>query len=174
MRLAPPPLGFGLGILGGPPPAIVRQAGFPNAAWPAPQTDLTLGSHSVGGVTTLLATPLTGAAPQQAAPYTPAPDGTSQRPKPTGHAMAAEAERTKAPPVTGADDERAPSSPTAPPGHGVVAGSAASSGGGAAPILFFAILLGVLAYAAQELRRHRFHLVLAGPVGIVSPQQRPG
>jgi ABC-type enterochelin transport system permease subunit len=55
-----------------------------------------------------------------------------------------------------------------------VAGSAASSGGGAAPVLFFAILLGVLAYAAHELRRHRFRLVLAGPVGIVSPQQRPG
>jgi hypothetical protein len=32
----------------------------------------------------------------------------------------------------------------------------------------------LLAYAAQELRRHRIRLVLAGPVGFVSPQQRPG
>jgi hypothetical protein len=134
-----------------------------------------LGPHRAPGVTTLFATPLSSAASPQAAPYTPAPDVTSsQRPQPPRHATASEAQRTKAPPVGGADDERAPSSPTAPPGHGVVAGSAASSGGGAAPVLFFAILLGVLAYAAHELRRHRFRLVLAGPVGIVSPQQRPG
>jgi hypothetical protein len=172
VRLAPPP--FGLGILGGPPPAIVRQAGFASAAWPAPQGDLTVGSHRAGGVTTLFATPVEGAAPQQASPYTPAPDVTSQRPSPPRHATASEAHRTKAPPVGGAGDDRSPSSPAAPPGHGVVAGSVASSGSGAAPVLFFAILLGVLAYAAQELRRHRFSLVLAGPVGIVSPQQRPG
>jgi hypothetical protein len=55
-----------------------------------------------------------------------------------------------------------------------VAGSATASGGGAAPILWCAILVGLLAYTAREIRRHRFRLVLSGPGGFVSPQQRPG
>jgi len=40
--------------------------------------------------------------------------------------------------------------------------------------MWCAILIGLLAYTAQEVRRHRIRLVLSGPVGFVSPQQRPG
>jgi hypothetical protein len=55
-----------------------------------------------------------------------------------------------------------------------VAGSASAAGGGAAFALWCAVLVGALAYTFQDLRRHRIRLVLGGPVGFVSPQQRPG
>jgi hypothetical protein len=34
--------------------------------------------------------------------------------------------------------------------------------------------VGFIALAYRELRRHRFRLVLAGPVGVVDLLQRPG
>jgi hypothetical protein len=165
------PLAFPFGLLGANQSGLARHATFPGSAL---SSDLTDGSHSAPGVTTLFAGPVAGTPPPaQAAPAAPVSTvDTGQPPKPPRHATAS-AQR-KAPPAGGADDERIPTSPSAPPGHGVVAGSASSSGGGAAPMMFFAILLGVLAYAAQELRRHRFRLVLVDPVGLVSPQQRPG
>jgi hypothetical protein len=67
-----------------------------------------------------------------------------------------------------------PEGPSRPPGGVGAAGSGAGSGGGASTALFCAILVGLLAYPVQELRRHRFRLVVAGPVGVVFPQQRPG
>jgi len=67
-----------------------------------------------------------------------------------------------------------PTPPPAPPGGVGAAGSGAGSGGGGSSGLFCAILVALLAYPVQELRRHRFRLVLAGPVGVVFPQQRPG
>jgi hypothetical protein len=70
----------------------------------------------------------------------------------------------------------APVTPFAPPQRVPVsvAGSAASSGGGASAAMWCAVLFGFLLYAARDLRRHRGHLLLAGPAGVPSPQQRPG
>jgi hypothetical protein len=129
------------------------------------------------GIAILLAPPPdSGAAPLQATGYNaPAPtfDGSAEQ-APSRPANATAHSSTQAPPVGSAGDQRSPRSPSGPPGRGVVAGSAAASGGGAAPAVWCAVLLVLLAYAAQELRRHRIRLVLSGPVGFVSPQQRPG
>jgi hypothetical protein len=174
VRLAPPPLAFPVGLsFFGNDSTTVRHVGFA-ARWAGSSSDLT-SSHEAPGVTTLFATPVAGAPTvQTGTPVAPIDVADSKSSKAPRHATASQARPTKAPPTGGADDERAPLSPTAPPGHGVVAGSVASSGSGAAPVMFFAILLGVLAYAAQELRRHRFRLVVVDLDGIVSPQQRPG
>jgi hypothetical protein len=84
--------------------------------------------------------------------------------------------RSKPAQATQRAHHQAPVSPFAPPQRGPVsvAGTAASSGGGASAAMWCAVLFGFLLYAARDLRRHRGHLLLAGPAGVPSPQQRPG
>jgi hypothetical protein len=55
-----------------------------------------------------------------------------------------------------------------------VASSAAAASGGASAAMWCVLLIGFLLYAARDLRRHRGQLLLAGPAGVPSPQQRPG
>jgi hypothetical protein len=82
-------------------------------------------------------------------------------------------ESTRAPAKHGGG-RPSPAPPSGPPGGVGAAGSGAGAGGGASTALFCAILVVLLAYPVQELRRHRFRLVLAAPVGVVFAQQRPG
>jgi hypothetical protein len=82
----------------------------------------------------------------------------------------------KPPRVSRPAPQRAPHTPPAPPDHGPVsvAGSAASSSSGVSAAMWCAVLLGFSLCAARDLRRHRGRLLLAGPPGVPSPQQRPG
>jgi hypothetical protein len=72
--------------------------------------------------------------------------------------------------------DRSPLSPSGPPDPDAfaVATSAAPSGGGASAAMWCALVMGFALYAAQDLRRNRARLLLAGPAGVPSPQQRPG
>jgi hypothetical protein len=74
------------------------------------------------------------------------------------------------------EPEPEPISPPAPPGrgNGAFAGSSGTSAGGAAAALLCAVLVGFLFDAIRASRRHRVRLLLAGPAGVRSPQQRPG
>jgi hypothetical protein len=82
----------------------------------------------------------------------------------------------KPPRVSRPAPQRAPHTPFAPPDRGPisVAGSAASSSGGVSAAMWCAVLLCIWLCAARDLRRHRGRLLLAGPPGVPSPQQRPG
>jgi hypothetical protein len=173
--VALPPLPAPLGILGGYSPAVVR-------ATASSRSVLAIGLLPFGqppsrrepGVTKLFAGPEPGPLAAQVAPNPVSPDVMRSVAKAATHAAGSAHPSEPAPTGRGVDD-RSPLSPSGPPpGRGVVAGSSSASGGGAASALWCAILVGFLAYAAQELRRHRIRLVLAGPVGFVSPQQRPG
>jgi hypothetical protein len=168
--LPPPP-----GILGGYAPAIVRATASTRSAMVTGIIPLASAPRRQSGLAILLAgaavappsAPLDGSyqsapafEPSASPPSAPGPKAKSHPPKPA--------------PVGSAGDERSPRSPSAPPGRGVVAGGASASGGGGATAMWCAILVGLLAYSARELRRHRCRLVLSGLVGFVSPQQRPG
>ncbi|HEX7300629.1 MAG TPA: hypothetical protein VF257_16645 [Solirubrobacteraceae bacterium] len=161
------------GTLGGSSPAIVRATASTGSAILSARIPLSGAPRRQAGVAILLAgaapppTPLDGRYHSARAyessaspPSAPGPRAKSHTPRPA--------------PAGSAGDERSPRSPAAPPGRGVVAGGASASGGGGAIAMWCAILVGLLAYSARELRRHRFRLVLCGPVGVVSPQQRPG
>ena len=82
----------------------------------------------------------------------------------------------KPPRVSRPAPQRAPHTPSGPPDRDPVsvAGSAASSGGGVSAAMWSAVLLGIWLCLAGDLRRHRGRLLLAGPPGVPSPQQRPG
>jgi hypothetical protein len=74
------------------------------------------------------------------------------------------------------DPERAPVLPSGPPTRdpAAVASSATAAGGAASAGMWSAVLVAFLLYAALGLRRNRAPLLLAGPAGVPSPQQRPG
>jgi len=171
-----PPLPGPLGLLGGYAPTIVRATASSRSVFNTGVIPLAAGPRRAPGIAILLAG--AGPEPSVAPPPSVTPDAQGpgiarSAPRPAGHSDA-RSQRPQ-PPATGrSGDERSPGSPVGPPGRGVVAGSASAAGGGAAPVLFCAIIVTLLAFAAQELRRHRIRLVLAGPVGFVSPQQRPG
>jgi hypothetical protein len=82
----------------------------------------------------------------------------------------------EAPPASSAQgsDERGPGAPAGPPNQSFFASASAPPAGGVSSALWCAILVAALAYAAQELRRHRLRFVVLEPIGFVSPQQRPG
>jgi len=82
----------------------------------------------------------------------------------------------EAPPASSAQgsDERGPGAPAGPPNQSFFASGSAPPAGGVSSALWCAILVAALAYAAQELRRHRLRFVVLEPIGFVSPQQRPG
>jgi hypothetical protein len=170
-----PPLPGPLGILGGYAPAVVRGTASTRSAMFTGVIPLAADPRRSPGMAILF----TGrTAPPPTATLTTSYDApatyTQSGPPPSSPSSRAAKHPAKPGPVGTAGDERSPSSPSGPPGRGVVAGSATASGGGAAPVLWCAILIGLLAYTALEFRRHRFRLVLLGPVGFVSPQQRPG
>jgi hypothetical protein len=171
-----PPLESPLGILGGYAPTIVRGTASTRSAMVTGLVPLFSAPRRQDGVAILLAGPEPGSPPNVSAPngYDPAPDFQQPASPTSASAASAKEHPTKPAPVGNAGDERSPRSPSAPPGRGVVAGSASASGGGGATAMWCAVLIGLLAVTARELRRHRFRLVLWGPVGVVSPQQRPG
>jgi hypothetical protein len=70
--------------------------------------------------------------------------------------------------------QRTPLPPSGPPGNAGAGGSGAGSSSTASSALFCAIIVGVLFFFGQELRRHQFRLVLFAPAGVAFPQQRPG
>ncbi|HEX5925365.1 MAG TPA: hypothetical protein VFY45_16155 [Baekduia sp.] len=82
----------------------------------------------------------------------------------------------EAPPASSAQgsDERGPGAPAGPPNQSFFASGSAPPAGGVSSALWCAMLAAALAYAAQELRRHRLRFVVLEPIGFVSPQQRPG
>ncbi len=67
----------------------------------------------------------------------------------------------------------APPSPIGPPGN-AGAGGVAGAAGGAASAVWCALLAGTLVLLLQELRRHRFRLVVPAPRGVAFSLQRPG
>ena len=77
------------------------------------------------------------------------------------------------PSPSGPGGDTGPAAPLGPPGSVAVAGGGGAPGG-ASSALWCVILVGLLVYSAQELRRHRVRPVLSGPVGVVSLLQRPG
>jgi hypothetical protein len=70
--------------------------------------------------------------------------------------------------------QRTPLPPSGPPGNAGAGGSGTGSSSTASSALFCAIIVGVLFFFGQELRRHQFRLVLFAPAGVAFPQQRPG
>jgi hypothetical protein len=117
--------------------------------------------------------PLVSQTPTLAPPILSAPATSPTQADARAHARVHRSKSVQASPRL---HHQAPVSPFAPPERGPVsvAGSAASSGGGASAAMWCAVLFGFLLYAARDLRRHRGHLLLAGPAGVPSPQQRPG
>jgi hypothetical protein len=111
--------------------------------------------------------------PILASPILSAPAASPTEAAAPAHARAHRAKPARAGPAV---HHQPPVSPFAPPQRGPVsvAGSAPSSGGGASAAMWCAVICGFLLYAARDLRRHRGHLLLAGPAGVPSPQQRPG
>jgi hypothetical protein len=117
--------------------------------------------------------PLASQTPTLAPPMLSAPAASPTEADAGAHARA---HRSRPAQATPRARRQAPVSPFAPRPRGPisVAGSAGSSGGGASAAMWSAILIGFLMYAARDLRRHRGRLLLAGPAGVPSPQQRPG
>jgi hypothetical protein len=115
---------------------------------------------------------------------TPAPVAVLPSPVPPAQGVAAQSRAPKpratpsreAPPASDAQgsDERGPGVPPGPPNQSFFASGSAAPAGGVSSALWCAILVAALAYAAQELRRHRLRFVVLEPIGFVSPQQRPG
>jgi hypothetical protein len=169
-----PPLAGPLGILGGYSPAVVRATASSRSVLTSGLLQFAQPPRREPGVTLLFSGQEPGPSSVQVAPDPVMTDVMRSSSKGAGHSAAPARHPEPAPTGKGVDD-RSPLSPSGPPpGRGVVAGSAAASGSGAAPALWCAVLVGLLAYTLQELRRHRSRLVLTGPVGFVSPQQRPG
>jgi hypothetical protein len=106
--------------------------------------------------------------------FAPPRTGDRPAPDPRGSAREPEVRRSKLSPAGHGSGGHGPGLPLGPPTGAGLAGSGASSAGGASAALWCVILLGFLAYPARELRRHRFWLVLLGPVGFDLLQQRPG
>jgi hypothetical protein len=77
-------------------------------------------------------------------------------------------------PASRGNGGQGPDAPHGPPGKTGLSGGAVASGGVAAASFWCALLLAALACMAQELRRHRFRLVLPRPAGVVFLLQRPG
>jgi hypothetical protein len=115
---------------------------------------------------------------------TPAPVAVLPNPVPLAQGVATQSRGPKpratpapeAPPGSSAQgsDERGPGVPAGPPNQSFFASGSAAPAGGVSSALWCAILVAALAYAAQELRRHRLRFVVLEPIGFVSPQQRPG
>jgi hypothetical protein len=105
-----------------------------------------------------LAAPAAGAAAQSGPPRPKAQPARHVQPEPSGKGS----------------DERRPGAPSGPPGRTSVGAGTAPPAGGGASGLWCAILVGLAAYTAQQLRRHRRRFVLLKPIGFVTPQQRPG
>jgi hypothetical protein len=106
--------------------------------------------------------------------FAPPAQGTAVRsgaPRPT--AASASHVSKPAPSGKGSNDRR-PGSPLGPPGRTFFGAGTTSPAGGAASGLWAAMLVALLAYAAQEFRRHGHRCLLLAPVGFASPQQRPG
>jgi hypothetical protein len=122
-------------------------------------------------------TAVAGSAATPAPSFTlPAPSPETASPGAPAAGTQGKAHRNKPPRVSRPAPQRAPRTPSAPPDRGPVsvAGSAASSSGGVPAAMWCAVLLGIWLCAAGDLRRHRGRLLLAGPAGVPSPQQRPG
>jgi hypothetical protein len=84
--------------------------------------------------------------------------------------------KSKPAPASHEDPERAPVLPSGPPTRdpAAVASSATAAGGAPSAGMWSAVLVAFLLYATLGLRRNRAPLLLAGPAGVSSPQQRPG
>jgi hypothetical protein len=77
------------------------------------------------------------------------------------------------PPPTGKAGGTGPAAPSGPSPNAAGTGAGAGAGGlSSGPWCDLCLLL--LALIGLELRRHRVRPVLAGPVGVVFPLQRPG
>jgi hypothetical protein len=94
---------------------------------------------------------------------------------PTAHPAHERAPRSPAhAPSGGSGGGHGPGVPSGPADPSFAFATATGSGGGVTFALWCAILVGLVAWAAEQRRRHRFPLALVEPAAFVSPQQRPG